>query len=318
MACNFLGDEWFVDSLGQPVERARQPWFYFDNNSKQIAGYVKQFRQLTYLTIKVRCFLCIPKSLMPSTHGPIFCWIQVTENTGAHRQKTIWIWEWTQMQKSSSWFHRNTVFIFKHLIKFSKLFTISEYIYDYLANFLLFSRKSYDKILENILKFKGGGPGVNIWLLSDCFSAHDLIFFFNRRKKIGHTLRFLSECQLAYTAQYFIMVIALCPKQAKSHCWITSLQFLIGLELAHTYRFFIANGRINVQFFIRPKVGAHDPIFTPIFCLQWKVGSCEQGISICILTWYLLYKLFVYLNAILFSYLVNNNSLDNIIHLYVQ
>ena len=196
MACNFLGDEWFVDSLGQPVERARQPWFYFDNNSKQIAGYVKQFRQLTYLTIKVRCFLCIPKSLMPSTHGPIFCWIQVRENIGARRHKTIWVWEWTQMQKSPSLFHRNTVFIFKHLIKFSKLFTISEYIYDYLAKFLLFSRKLYDKILENILKFKDGGPGVNIWLLSDCFSAHYLICIcLIAVIKIGHTLRFISECQ---------------------------------------------------------------------------------------------------------------------------
>ena len=40
-----------------------------------------------------------------------------------------------------------------------RLFTISEYRYNYLAKVLLFSRKSYDKILENILKFYDGGPG---------------------------------------------------------------------------------------------------------------------------------------------------------------
>ena len=33
------------------------------------------------------------------------------------RHKTIWVWEWTQMQKSPSWFHWNTVYIFKHLRK---------------------------------------------------------------------------------------------------------------------------------------------------------------------------------------------------------
>ena len=33
---------------------------------------------------------------------------------------------------------------------------MSEYRYNYLAKFILFLRKSYDKILENILKFYDG------------------------------------------------------------------------------------------------------------------------------------------------------------------
>ena len=39
-----------------------------------------------------------------------------------------------------------------------RLFTISKYRYNHLAKFLLFSRKNYDKILENILKFDDSGP----------------------------------------------------------------------------------------------------------------------------------------------------------------
>ncbi|CAH1270301.1 CTSA [Branchiostoma lanceolatum] len=48
MACNFLGDQWFVESLQQPVVAARKPWTY----SNQVAGFIKQFQNLTFLTVK--------------------------------------------------------------------------------------------------------------------------------------------------------------------------------------------------------------------------------------------------------------------------
>ena len=50
--------------------------------------------------------------------------------------------------------------IFKYLRKFSQTLynKLSVYRYTYLAKFILFSRKSYGKILENILKFYNGGP----------------------------------------------------------------------------------------------------------------------------------------------------------------
>ncbi|CAG0880220.1 unnamed protein product [Darwinula stevensoni] len=48
MACNFLGDEWFVNSLNLQVTNPRKPW-YFNN---QVAGFVKRFHNLDLLTIK--------------------------------------------------------------------------------------------------------------------------------------------------------------------------------------------------------------------------------------------------------------------------
>ena len=47
-----------------------------------------------------------------------------------------------------------------------RLFAISDSRYNYLAKFLLFSRKSYDKFLENILKFYDGGPGSFLLIVS--------------------------------------------------------------------------------------------------------------------------------------------------------
>lgn len=52
MACNFLGDEWFVDSLQQKVQVQRRPWLYTDGDQQQIGGFVKEFSNLTFLTIK--------------------------------------------------------------------------------------------------------------------------------------------------------------------------------------------------------------------------------------------------------------------------
>ncbi|XP_063003560.1 lysosomal protective protein [Elgaria multicarinata webbii] len=53
MACNFLGDEWFVDSLQQKVAVARRPWIFTDESGQdQIGGFVKEFTNIAFLTIK--------------------------------------------------------------------------------------------------------------------------------------------------------------------------------------------------------------------------------------------------------------------------
>uniref|UniRef100_A0A8B9ZWL3 Carboxypeptidase n=1 Tax=Anas zonorhyncha TaxID=75864 RepID=A0A8B9ZWL3_9AVES len=52
MACNFLGDEWFVDSLCQKVQVARRPWLYTVGGENQIGGFVKEFTNIAFLTVK--------------------------------------------------------------------------------------------------------------------------------------------------------------------------------------------------------------------------------------------------------------------------
>ncbi|CAL8404442.1 unnamed protein product [Boreogadus saida] len=48
MACNFLGDQWFVEDLGVQETTKYQSWKY-DN---QIAGFYQQYGNLTFLTVK--------------------------------------------------------------------------------------------------------------------------------------------------------------------------------------------------------------------------------------------------------------------------
>ncbi|XP_077982218.1 lysosomal protective protein-like [Glandiceps talaboti] len=48
MACNFLGDQWFVESLNKKEVQTRQPWTY--NN--QVAGFYHQFQNITFVTVK--------------------------------------------------------------------------------------------------------------------------------------------------------------------------------------------------------------------------------------------------------------------------
>ncbi|XP_026856407.2 lysosomal protective protein isoform X2 [Electrophorus electricus] len=52
MACNFLGDEWFVESLQQQVQVKRRTWLFFNGKSQQVGGFVKEFSNLAFLTVK--------------------------------------------------------------------------------------------------------------------------------------------------------------------------------------------------------------------------------------------------------------------------
>ncbi|XP_005085045.1 lysosomal protective protein [Mesocricetus auratus] len=53
MACNFMGDEWFVDSLNQKMEVQRRPWLVnYGESGEQVAGFVKEFSHITFITLK--------------------------------------------------------------------------------------------------------------------------------------------------------------------------------------------------------------------------------------------------------------------------
>ncbi|XP_061688892.1 lysosomal protective protein isoform X2 [Syngnathoides biaculeatus] len=52
MACNFMGDEWFVESLNQQVQVSRRPWVYENEDGRQVGGFVKEFDNLAFLTVK--------------------------------------------------------------------------------------------------------------------------------------------------------------------------------------------------------------------------------------------------------------------------
>ncbi|XP_050394322.1 lysosomal protective protein-like [Patella vulgata] len=53
MACNFLGDEWFIEDLDLDVVAERMEWFYMAaDGTKQVAGFVKQFEDLDLVTVR--------------------------------------------------------------------------------------------------------------------------------------------------------------------------------------------------------------------------------------------------------------------------
>ncbi|XP_041080732.1 lysosomal protective protein [Polyodon spathula] len=52
MACNFLGDEWFVESLQQQVQVNRRTWLYNNGQNQQVGGFVKEFSNIAFLTVK--------------------------------------------------------------------------------------------------------------------------------------------------------------------------------------------------------------------------------------------------------------------------
>ncbi|CAH1270156.1 CTSA [Branchiostoma lanceolatum] len=51
MACNFLGNQWFVESLGLQEQIQRRAWL-FNNGKDQIAGFVKEYQNFAFLTVK--------------------------------------------------------------------------------------------------------------------------------------------------------------------------------------------------------------------------------------------------------------------------
>ncbi|KAM7424046.1 hypothetical protein PAMA_000417 [Pampus argenteus] len=48
MACNFLGDQWFVEDLGFKATTKYQTWIHED----QVAGFYQRFGNITFLTVK--------------------------------------------------------------------------------------------------------------------------------------------------------------------------------------------------------------------------------------------------------------------------
>jgi len=53
LACNFLGDQWFVNGLNAPLKSAKRPWLVVDEaGQKQIAGFVKDFEGISFMTVK--------------------------------------------------------------------------------------------------------------------------------------------------------------------------------------------------------------------------------------------------------------------------
>jgi len=53
LACNFLGDQWFVDGLNAPLKSNKRAWLVLDEkNQKQIAGFVKDFEGISFMTVK--------------------------------------------------------------------------------------------------------------------------------------------------------------------------------------------------------------------------------------------------------------------------
>lgn len=92
MACNFLGDQWFVEQLGQKVSSLRSlscsaefkapSWFnslvFFKASTRyqhwiydnQIAGFYQQFGNITFLTVKVSLCCSFPNcsnTLLPAS-----------------------------------------------------------------------------------------------------------------------------------------------------------------------------------------------------------------------------------------------------------
>ncbi|XP_069112455.1 lysosomal protective protein-like isoform X1 [Argopecten irradians] len=52
MACNFLGDEWFVNSLGQKVVKDRSIWHVKTSDGEQVAGFVKVMENISLVTVR--------------------------------------------------------------------------------------------------------------------------------------------------------------------------------------------------------------------------------------------------------------------------
>ena len=84
--------------------------------------------------------------------------------------------------------------------------------------------------------------------LSEWVSHTDRLFIADKTSDLPYDLL---ECHLAHTAWFFIgAIVCVRQWQARSHCWITSLRFFIGLKSAHTNRF-------SLRFFVYDKKTVH-------------------------------------------------------------
>ena len=55
LACNFLGDEWFVDDLGYTQTNEYREWFVNstqDYNAPQVAGWTKNYDRISFVTVR--------------------------------------------------------------------------------------------------------------------------------------------------------------------------------------------------------------------------------------------------------------------------
>ena len=86
---------------------------------------------------------------------------------------------------------------------------------------------------------------VNIWFFHLTVSVH-MIRFLYRRQKNGPTLWFFIGMLFGTHSPNFLSELYfLWEWQVRSHYWITSFWFFIGLKLVHTIQFFIADKLLN-------------------------------------------------------------------------
>jgi len=52
LACNFLGDEWFLDDLNLTVKTSYREWYYQDQAGKEVAGWTKDFDRVHFVTVR--------------------------------------------------------------------------------------------------------------------------------------------------------------------------------------------------------------------------------------------------------------------------
>ena len=74
--------------------------------------------------------------------------------------------------------------------------------------------------------------GVKVWFIIRVRQCTRTDFF--RRQNIRSTLQFFIGVSFGAHSPIFYWSDCACQWQARSHCWITSLRFFIGLKSAHT------------------------------------------------------------------------------------
>lgn len=52
LICNIVGGRWNIEHLNRTLIQELRPWHYTNVNGKQVAGFVEQYQNLDYLTVK--------------------------------------------------------------------------------------------------------------------------------------------------------------------------------------------------------------------------------------------------------------------------